>query len=80
MELKLEAFGEYLINPVNSELVENKLFGIAVLENGELSITLILEEDFNKYEHIILDIYPNSEEIINKIKENDINFPIVALK
>ena len=80
MELKLEAFGEYLINPVNSELVENKLFGIAVLENGELTITHILEEDFNKYEHIILDIYPNSEEIINKIKENDINFPIVALK
>jgi hypothetical protein len=80
MELHLEAFGEYLINPVNAELVENKLFGIAVLENDELTETHILEEDFDKYEHIILDDYPNSEQIINKIKENDINFPIVKLK
>ena len=80
MELKLEAFGQYLINPVNSELIENKLFGIAILENGELTETHILEEDFNKYEHIILDDYPNSEEIINKIKENNIHFPIVILK
>ena len=80
MELQLEAFGQYLINPVNSELIENKLFGIAILENGELTETHILEEDFNKYEHIILDDYPNSEEIINKIKEKNINFPIVILK
>ena len=80
MELKLEAFGQYLINPINSGLIEDKLFGIAVLENGELTETHILEEDFNKYEHIILDDYPNSEEIINKIKEKDINFPIVVLK
>ena len=80
MELKLEAFGQYLINPVNSELIENKLFGIAILENGELTETHILEEDFNKYEHIILDDYPNSEEIINKIKEKNIYFPIVILK
>lgn len=80
MELHLEAFGEYLINPVNAELVENKLFGIAVLENDELTETHILEKDFDKYEHIILDDYPNSEQIINKIKENDINFPIVKLK
>lgn len=80
MELKLEAFGEYLINPVNSELIEKTLFGIAILENGELTETHILEEDFNKYEHIILDDYPNSEEIINKIKEKNIHFPIVILK
>ena len=47
MELKLEAFGHYLINPVNSGLIEDKLFGIAVLENSELTETHILEEDFN---------------------------------
>jgi hypothetical protein len=51
-----------------------------VLENDKLTETHILEEDFDKYEHIILDDYPNSEQIINKIKENDINFPIVKLK
>ena len=56
MELKLEAFGHYLINPVNSGLIEDKLFGIAVLENSELTETHILEEDFNKYEHIIFQI------------------------
>ena len=80
MELKLEAFGQYLIETVNSESIENKLFGIAILESGELTETHILEEDFNKYEHIILDDYPNSEEIINKIKEKNISFPIVVLK
>jgi hypothetical protein len=80
MELKLEAFGQYLIETVNSESIENKLFGIAILENGELTEAHILEEDFNKYEHIILDDYPNSEEIINKIKEKNISFPIVVLK
>ena len=62
------------------KLIEKTLFGIAILENGELTETHILEEDFNKYEHIILDDYPNSEEIINKIKENNIHFPIVILK
>jgi|LakMenE18May11ns_1017448.scaffolds.fasta_scaffold9751739_3 hypothetical protein len=80
MELKLEAFGQYLIETVNSESIENKLFGIAILENGELTEAHILEEDFNKYEHIILDDYPNSEEILNKIKEKNISFPIVVLK
>ena len=80
MELRLEAFGQFLIDPVNSELIQNKLFGVAVLENGELTQTHILEEDFNKYEHVNLDDYPNSEELANKIKENDINFPIVVLK
>ena len=80
MELKLEAFGQYLIETVNSESIKNKLFGIAILENGELTETHILEEDFNKYEHIILDDYPNSEEILNKIKEKNISFPIVVLK
>ena len=80
MELKLEAFGQYLIDTVNSESIENKLFGIAILENGELTEAHILEEDFNKYEHIILDDYPNSEEILNKIKEKNISFPIVVLK
>ena len=80
MELKLEAFGQYLIDTVNSESIENKLFGIAIIENGELTEAHILEEDFNKYEHIILDDYPNSEEIINKIKEKNISFPIVVLK
>jgi hypothetical protein len=80
MELKLEAFGQFLIDPVNSELIENKLFGIAVLENGELTQTHILEDDFIKYNHIILDTHPNSEEIQNKIKENNIYFPIVELR
>jgi hypothetical protein len=80
MELRLEAFGQFLIDPVNSELIENKLFGVAVLENGELTQTHILEEDFIKYNHIILDTYPNSEEIQNKIKENNIYFPIVELR
>ena len=74
MELKLEAFETYLNNTENSELIENKLFGVAVIENGELTETHILEEDFNKYEHII------SEEIINEIKEKNTYFPIVALK
>jgi len=80
MELRLEAFGQFLIDPVNSELIQNKLFGVAVLENGELTQTHILEEDFIKYNHIILDTYPNSEEIKNKIKENNIYFPIVELR
>ena len=81
MELKLEAFKHYLTDTANSELIENKLFGIFILENGELTETHILEEDFNKYEHIILDsIYPNLEEISNKIKEKSNTFPIVVLK
>ena len=80
MELQLEAFGQFLIDPVNTELIENKLFGIAILENGELTESHILEEDFIKYEHTMLDNYPNSEEIKNKIKENNINFPIVTLR
>jgi len=80
MELQLEAFEYFLINDVNSELIKNKLFGIAVLENTELTVTHILEEDFNKYEHILLEDHPNLEEIQNKIKENNIYFPIVVLK
>jgi uncharacterized protein YqfB (UPF0267 family) len=82
MELKLEAFETYLNNSENSELIESKLFGVAIIENGDLTETHILEEDFNKYEHIniILDVYPNWEEIINKMEEKHITFPIVVLK
>ena len=80
MELQLKAFEHFLTNDVNSKLIENKLFGIAVLENTELTVTHILEEDFNKYEHIFFNDLPNLEEIQNKIKENNIHFPIVVLK
>ena len=81
MELKLEAFGQYLIETVNSESIENKLFGIAILENGELTEAHILEEDFNKYSHIFLtDEYPNIEDIRVKIPDNSTGFPIVTLK
>jgi glycosyltransferase len=76
MELKLEAFGHYLIDTVNSELIENKLFGIAILENGELTKTHILEEDFNKYEHIILDSCSNdgTSQAIRNFRSNKINY------
>ncbi len=80
MELKLEAFKYILNNETDSQIVDEKLFGVAILENNELNQTYILEADFNKYEHVNLDDYPNSEELVNKIKENDINFPIVKLK
>ncbi len=80
MELKLEAFKYILNNENDSQMDDEKLFGVAILENNELTETYILEKDFNKYEHVNLDDYPNSEELANKIKENDINFPIVVLK
>jgi hypothetical protein len=70
MELKLEAFENYLNNLENSELIENKLFGVAIMENGDFTETHILEEDFNKYEHIDISVDV----------EKNVKFPIVTLK
>jgi hypothetical protein len=70
MELKLDAFENYLNNLENSELIENKLFGVAIMENGDFTETHILEEDFNKYEHIDISVDV----------EKNVKFPIVTLK
>jgi hypothetical protein len=81
MELELKAFEYFLISEYNSQLVAEKLFGILLLENGELTEQTILEEDFNKYVHILLmDDYPNIEDIKSKIPNNTLGYPIVMLK
>jgi hypothetical protein len=81
MELQLEAFEYFLINEANAQLISDKLFGILLLENGELLKEFILEENFNKYVHIFLtDDYPNASDIKSKIPEDASGFPIVTLK
>jgi hypothetical protein len=81
MELQLEAFEYYLINESNAQLIDDKLFGILLLENGELSKEFILEENFNKYVHIFLtEDYPNADDIKSKIPDDANGFPIVTLK
>jgi hypothetical protein len=81
MELQLEAFEYFLISDYNQSIIEDKLFGILLLENGDLTPLTILEEDFNKYNHIFLtDDYPNSDDIKNKIPNNTPGYPIVTLK
>jgi hypothetical protein len=81
MDLELEAFEYFSINEMNSQLVEDRLFGILLLENGELTKHHILEEDFGKYVHIFLtDDYPNSDDIRSKIPDDANGFPIVVLK
>jgi hypothetical protein len=81
MELQLEAFEYFLINEKNAQLIDDKLFGILLLENGELSKEFILEENFNKYVHIFLtEDYPNADDIKSKIPDDSDGFPIVVLK
>jgi hypothetical protein len=81
MELELEAFEYFLINEKNAQLIDDKLFGILLLENGELSKEFILEENFNKYVHIFLtEDYPNADDIKSKIPDDSDGFPIVVLK
>jgi hypothetical protein len=81
MELELKAFDYFLGNESNTQLINDKLFGILVLENDELTKQFVLEEDFNKYSHIFLtDDYPNIEDIRVKIPDNSTGFPIVTLK
>ena len=81
MELHLEAFEYFLISDYNQNLIEDKLFGILLLENGNLNPLTILEEDFNKYNHIFLvEDYPDVENIKSKIPNNTPGYPIVVLK
>ena len=81
MELHLEAFEYFLISDYNQNLIEDKLFGILLLENGNLNPLTILEEEFNKYNHIFLtEDYPNIEDIRAKIPNNTPGYPIVVLK
>jgi hypothetical protein len=82
MKLELKAFEYFLTSEYNSHLVNEKLFGILLLDdNGELTEHTILEEDFNKYHHILLtDEYPNIEDIRSKIPQNTLGYPIVMLK
>jgi hypothetical protein len=81
MELQLEAFEYFLINDYNKNLIEDKLFGILLLENDNLTPLFILEEDFNKYSHIFLtDDYPNVADILSKMPNNTPGYPIVTLK
>ena len=81
MELQLEAFEYFLISNHTQHLIENKLFGILLLENDNLTTLTILEEDFNKYNHIFLtDDYPNIEGIRSKIPDDAPGYPIVTLK
>ena len=81
MELQLKAFEHFLINDYNQNLIEDNLFGILLLENGNLTSLTILEEDFNKYNHIVLtDDYPNAEDIRNKVLDITPGYPIVTLK
>jgi hypothetical protein len=81
MELQLEAFEHFLTNDINLELSQNKLFGILLLENGNLTPLTILEEDFNKYNHVFLteDSYPNIEDIRSQISDTTPGYPIVIL-
>lgn len=81
MELQLEAFEYFLISEKNAQLIEDKLFGILLLENDELTKQFILEEDFDKYVHIFLtEDWPNVEGIRSKIPDDSAGFPIVTLK
>lgn len=81
MELQLEAFEYFLISESNAQLINDRLFGILLLENGELTKEFILEENFNKYIHIVFtDDYPNAEAIKSKIPADNNSFPIVILK
>jgi len=81
MELHLEAFEYFLISDYNQNLIEDKLFGILLLENGNLNPLTILEEEFNKYNHIFLtEDYPNVENIKSQIPDNAPGYPIVVLK
>lgn len=80
MELQLEAFEYFLISEKNSQLINDKLFGILLLENGELTKEFILEENFDKYNHIFLtEDYPNADDIKSKIPDDSDGFPIVTL-
>jgi hypothetical protein len=80
MELQLKAFEHFLISEYTQNLIEDKLFGILLLENGNLTSLTILEEDFDKYNHILLtDDYPNVEDIRSKIPDNTPGYPIVVL-
>ena len=81
MELQIEAFEHFLISDINLELSQNKLFGILLLENGNLTPLTILEEDFNKYNHVFLteDAYPNIEDIRSQISDTTPGYPIVIL-
>ena len=80
MELQLEAFEHFLTNDINLELSQNKLFGILLLENDNLTPLTILEEDFNKYSHVFLtDDYPNIEGIRSQISDITPGYPIVVL-
>lgn len=81
MELHLEAFQPFLNNVSNLELINDKLFGILLLENGGLIKQNILEEDFEKYNHILLiDDYPNLLDIKSKVPHDATDYPIVVLK
>jgi len=81
MELQLEAFEYFLINESNAQLIDDKLFGILLLENEELSKEFILEENFNKYVHIFFtEDYPNAADIKSKIPAEAGGYPIVTLK
>ena len=80
MELQLEAFEHFLTNDINLEVSQNKLFGILLLENDNLTPLTILEEDFNKYSHVFLtDDYPNIEGIRSQISDITPGYPIVVL-
>ena len=81
MELQLEAFEHFLISEHTQNLIEDKLFGILLLENDNLTPLTILEEDFNKYNHVFLtDDYPNIEGIRSQVSDTTPGYPIVILK
>ena len=81
MELHLEAFEYFLISDYNQSIIEDRLFGILLLEDNNLTPLHILEEDFSKYNHIFLtEDYPNIEDIRAKIPNNTPGYPIVVLK
>ena len=81
MELQLEAFEHFLISTHTQNLIEYGLFGVLLLENGNLTPLTILEEDFNKYNHVFLtDDYPNKEDIRSKMTDTTPGYPIVTLK
>ena len=80
MELQLEAFEHFLISDYNQNLIEDKLFGILLLENDNLTPLTILEEDFDKYNHVFFtDDYPNIEGIRSQISDITPGYPIVVL-
>jgi len=62
MELQLEAFEYFLINEANAQLINDKLFGILVLENDEL--TKQLKEETN-------DVLTNERKTYYEDQEND---------